>query len=129
MVAELYASTAGGGGGGGGSFTPADATPHHGQASSVPTNAETTVVSYLVPGGFIFRLTQVIATGSADAEWYVYDNAVEVARFRTSGAERSKEVPFANPIPFASGHTVSVKAAHREAASQNFYATILGYDG
>lgn len=94
----------------------------------MPTNAETTVASYLVPNGFEFKMTMVIATGSADAEWYVYDNATEVFRFRSSGAERSKEVPFGNPVPFAAGHTVSVKATHREVSAQNFYATILGYD-
>lgn len=124
---ELNAYTVGGGGGGGSGAAP-DASPTHGQASTVPTNAETTVVSRVVPPGFTMKLAGVIVTGSADAEWLIYDNATVAAHFRTSGAQRSKEVPFGNPIPFAAGHTCAVKVVHLDPNTQNFYGTLLSYD-
>jgi hypothetical protein len=124
MVANLYAFSGSGGTGGG---SP-DVVPHHGHVAAVPKDAETTVASYVVPVGYTFKLTGLVATGSADAEWIVYDNANEVYRTRTSGAERGKEVLHGNAIPFASGHTAAVKAAHQEVGVQNFYATLLGYD-
>lgn len=127
MVAILDAFS-GGGGGGGGSTTLPDATPTHGSAASVPTNAETTVVSRVVPPGFTYKLTGVIVTGSADGEWIVYDNATEVYRSRTSGAERGKEILHGNALPFVAGHTVAVKVIHQETSTQNFYGSLLGYD-
>lgn len=126
MVANLYAFSGGGGGGGG--TAAHDVVPHHGQVTAVPRDAETTVASYVVPVGYTFRLQGLIATGSADAEWIVYDNTTEVYRTRTSGGERGKEVLHGNAIPFGAGHTVAVKAVHQEASVQNFYATLLGYD-
>jgi len=124
MVANLYAFT---GGGSGGSPSP-DATPHHGTVTAVPANAETTVASYVVPGGYSFKLTGLVATGSADAEWIVYDNATEVYRTRTSNGDRGVELLHGNAIAFASGHTAAVKAVHQDVGVQNFYATLLGYD-
>jgi hypothetical protein len=124
MVANLYAFTAGVGGGG----SP-DSVPHHGQVTAVPTDAETTVVSYVVPVGYRFKLLGLIVTGSANAEWIVYDNTDEVYRTRTSSAERGKEVLHGSAIGFDTGHTVAVKAVHEETRVQNFYATLLGYDG
>lgn len=127
MVVELNAYTAGGGGGGGGG-AEVDTTPTYGAATAVPTNAETTVVSRVVPGGWTMKLDGLIATGSADAEWFIYDDATRVAHFRTSGAQRSKEIPFDRPIPFATGHTCAIKAVHLEPSVQNFYGTILSHD-
>jgi hypothetical protein len=125
MVVELNAYS---GSGGGGSGAAPDASPTHGQAASVPTNAETTVVSRLVPGGWKYKLTQVIATGSAEAEWYVYDDATEVYRTRTSAAVRGMDILHGNAIPFLAGHTVSLKVVHQDPSTQNFYGTLLGYD-
>jgi hypothetical protein len=125
MVASLYAFT--GGGGGGGTTLP-DVTPHRGQVTSVPTNAERTVVSYVVPVGYTFKLVGVVATGSADAEWVVYDDTTEVYRTRTDNGDRGVELLHGNAIPFTAGHTVALKVVHQEAASQNFYGTLLGYD-
>lgn len=126
MVASLYASTPSGGGG---STVAPDATPTHGQVASVPTNAETTVVTRVVPPGFTYKLTGLIVSGSADAEWIVYDNSTEVFRTRTSSAgERGKHIPLTNPLPFAAGHACTAKAVHQEVGSQNFYGTLLGYD-
>lgn len=114
-----------GSGGGGGSSVPPDITATHGSAASVPQNAETTVVSMVVSPGYTFKLYGVIATGSADAEWIVYDNSTEVWRSRTSNGDRGLEIMH-NPIPIAAGHTVSLKAVHQEASSQNFYGSLLG---
>lgn len=125
MVANLYAFT--GGGGGGGTVLP-DLTPHRGSVQSVPKDAETTVASYTVPPGYTFKLHGVVATGSADAEWVLYDNSTEVYRSRTSNGDRGLELVTGNPIPFAAGHTVYLKAVHQEATTQNFYGSLLGYD-
>lgn len=127
MVVTLDAFTSGGGGGGGTSAP--DATVRaRGSALAIATNAETTVATRLVPGGFTFHLTQVIGTGSADGEWVVYDDAVEVYRTRTSGADRGLELLHGNAIPFAAGHTCTVKVVHENPNVQNFYATLFGYD-
>jgi ribosome-associated protein YbcJ (S4-like RNA binding protein) len=125
MVASLYGFS---GGGGGGTASLPDVTPTHGQVTSVPTQAETTVVSRVVPVGYAYKLRGIVVTGSAAAEWIVYDNATEVYRTRTSESERGKEILSGNAIPFVAGHTCAVKAVHTEVASQNFYGTLLGND-
>lgn len=125
MVVVLKANAATGAGSSG---LPS-ASPTQGQVASVAQNAITTVVSRIVPTGFTMRLVGIIATGSADAEWIVLDNATEVYRSRTSNGDRSVEVLHGNSIPFASGHTCTLKVVHQEISTQNFYGTLLSYDG
>lgn len=126
MVAILDAFTSGGGGGGGSTGMPDSTVRARNSAMAVATDAETTVVSLTVTGGFTFKLAQVIATGSADAEWIVYDDSAEVYRTRTSGADRAVELLHGNAIPFAAGHVVTLKVIHEEPSVQNFYGTLLG---
>lgn len=126
MVAFVHVFS--GGGGGGGASAAADATPYRGQVLSVPTNAVTTVVSRVVPPGFLMKLDGVIATGSTEAEWYVEDDGVEVYRTRTSASDRAVEILHGHSLSFDAGHTVRVRVAHQEPSSQNFYATMLGHD-
>lgn len=127
MVALLDAFTSGGGGGGGAGMPDSDVRAR-GTVTAVATDAETTVVTRTVPGGFQFKLAQVIATGSADAEWLLYDDATEVYRTRTSGAERGVDLLHGNAIPFAAGHAVTLKVVHENPNAQNFYGTLLGRD-
>lgn len=133
MVASLYVNT--GSSGGGGTSAP-DVTPYPGSVASVPPNAETTVVSRVVPGGFAFKLYGIIVSGQAAAEWVLYDNGVEVLRDRTSAAERGKDIleGRGNALSFASGHTVLLSVQHTDtdlvlgSTSRNFHATLLGRD-
>jgi hypothetical protein len=120
--------------GGGGGTTIPDVNPTRGAATSVPPNAETTVVSHAVPGGFTYKLHGIVATGNAPAEWVLYDDAVEVFRFRTSPADRGTPRLWMNGLPFAATHTVALKVVHLEgdtiggSTSRSFYATLLGRD-
>lgn len=125
MVVTLRANATGSGGGGSSSLP--DVTPFQGVVTSVPTNALQTVISRVVPLGFNMRLTGVVATGSASAEWYIFDNSTELYRTRTSGEDRGVEFTH-NPIPIAAGHTIALKVVHQENSSQNFEGTLLGYD-
>ena len=112
---------------GGGSGSLPDVSPFQGTVTSVPTNALSTVVSRVVPLGLAMRLTGVVATGSSDGEWYVFDDAVELYRSRTSGNDRGFEFTH-NPILILAGHAVTLKVVHQEATTQNFEGTLLGYD-
>lgn len=121
-------------GGGGGSPAAPDVTPIRGTASAVPPNAETTVVSHIVPGGFTYKLHGVVATGNAAAEWVLYDDLTEVFRFRTSPADRGAPRLWMNGIPFAATHTVALKVVHLEddtingSTNRTFHAALLGRD-
>lgn len=127
MTVILDAFTGGTGGGGGGA-APDSTVRARGTAAAVATDAETTVVSRTVPGGFTFKLAQVIATGSTDAEWVLYDDVTEVYRTRTSASDRGVELLHGNAIPFVTGHVASLKVIHQQPSVQNFYGTLLGRD-
>lgn len=128
MVAQVFATSGGGGGGG---TTDPDLTPYQGSVTTVPPDAETTVVSHIAAAAF--RLYGVVVTGTTEAEWVVYDDATEVFRSRTSPAERGKDLleGRGNAIVFASGHTVAVKVRHHNSdvvggtATRDFWATLL----
>lgn len=133
MVASLYVST--GSGGGGGTSAP-DVTPYPGAVTAVPPNAEQTVISRVIPGGFAFKLYGIIVSGNAAAEWVLYDNGVEALRGRTSPAERGKDLleGRGNAISFATGHTVLLSVQHTDtdlvlgSTGRNFHATLMGRD-
>ena len=125
MVVVLKANATGGGGGGSGSSVP-EVIPIQGVVTSVPTNAWATVVSLIVTPGFNFKFTGVIATGSSDGEWAVYDDTVELYRSRTSSGDRGFEFTH-NPISISAGSTLALKVVHQEVTSQNFEGTLMGY--
>ena len=124
MVVVLKANASGASGSAG---LP-DVASTFGSTTTVPPNAWTTVVSRTVPISFVMRLSGVIATGSADGEWAIFDNATEVYRTRTSGTDRSLEILHGHSLAFLAGHVVSLKVVHQEATPQNFYGTLLSYD-
>lgn len=132
MVTNVYVTSIGGGGGG--SSSSPDVTPTKGSATSVPPNAETTVVSRTVPPTFTYKLHGVVVTGNAAAEWIVYGDATEVFRFRTASTERGAPRTWGNGIPFAAGVVVAIKVVHMESdtlggsTNRNFHATLLGRD-
>lgn len=132
MVASVYVNTGSGGGG----TTMPDVTPFKGSVTAVPPNSETTVISRVVPGGFAFKLYGIIVSGSAAAEWILYDNGVELLRGRTSPMERGKDLLAgrSNAISFVTAHTVLLSVTHQDgetiagSTNRNFYATLLGRD-
>jgi hypothetical protein len=130
MTVFLHANTQGGGGG---TSSAPDVQTTRGQATSVPINAETTVVQRVVPLGYTMKLHGLVPSGNADAEWFLYDDATEVFRFRRAVHDH-EPFTWANPISVTAGHTLSLRVVHQTAdqiagsTTRNFYGALIFRD-
>lgn len=112
---------------------PAGATrvTEYGSVTLVPYNTETTVVSYTVPVGQTFYITNIVGTGDAPqgARYTCYVNLTQFAGARSSLAEPTITIkaPYGERTATA-GQTILVRVTHYySAGTGDFEATIFGY--
>jgi len=98
------------------------------EQGAIAFETETTVVTYAVPGGTTLNIQGFSASGTATARFRLFIDAAAVGILRTSAAERSISVDYANGvIQAAAATTVTIKAYHEETANQTFQGNLFGY--
>lgn len=110
--------------------SPLSGTPvvTFGEVTLVPTNTETTIVSYTVPPGGNFYMNGFVVSGDVNAVFNVYSIATKIFSVRNTVANLTLEISKLNTqLPVPPGQTVIIKAIHQvSGVSANFSATILG---
>lgn len=101
----------------------------YGTVSLVPSLAETTVVSYIVPVSKIFHGYGFIGAGDVNAKFIYYVDILPKVTARTTVAQQTTTINFSfGPFVATAGQTVFVKAKHYiSTVLAEFEATILGY--
>jgi len=102
---------------------PMSTTPMYNEVNNVVGGAETTLLSHIV-GGTPLYVYNIIATGTASAEYFLYMNGNRVMTSRTSTADRTSNLVFPGPIAATAG-TLFVKVLHEELAQQDFRASVV----
>jgi len=90
--------------------------------SSVPTNTETTVLSFTVTGSSI-RLSAIGGQGEAFAEWFIYINSVLKMKRRSGLTDLSVEIPMYEH-KLSVGDILEVKVKHFELPTVDFTADV-----
>jgi hypothetical protein len=99
-----------------------------GLVTLVPSNVETTVVSYAVPVSKTFYFIGLNASGNANALYVLYVDGSSTLAGRTSVANLTLSLNYAySPIKVSAGDTISIKVTHYANTSCDFEGTILGY--
>lgn len=94
----------------------------------VPSNTETTVVSYTVPASQTFYFLGVHASGNANALFKVIVDGNVVLAGRTSVANLNWSQAYSfSPIKVDEGVTITVSVTHQASVACDFEGTILGY--
>lgn len=91
--------------------------------AAVNANSETNVLSYII-GGTPIRIYNWMATGTAEAEYFLYIGGVKKIVHRTSAADRTVNETFPSPIEVTSGSFV-VRVKHYESGAQDFDASVV----
>jgi len=94
-------------------------------AELVPTNTETTVLSFTNIGSRLF-IDGVGGAGTARSEWFVYLDTVLIAKRRMSVGTPFIELKF-DGLPVETGSIIDVKVKQYEAATQEFESEVRYY--
>lgn len=96
-------------------------------ASNASFNIETNIVSYTVPVGKTFNITEVEVWGDYFAEYFVRINGTQTGGTNVSCAERSKTLEFeVAPIPATSGQVITVSVKHQAMGTVTFHCNLMG---
>lgn len=107
---------------------PGTETNTFGDVTLVPTNTETTVVTYTVPASQTFYFLGVHSSGNANALFKVYVDGNPILAGRTSVANLNWSQAYSfSPIKVTEGVTISVTVLHQASVACDFEGTILGY--
>ena len=93
----------------------------------VPSASDQTILTYVVPAGKTFHITQLIAWGDYDGEFLLRVGAVLVGGGRTSGANRTIQLDYQSaPIFAAANSIVTITIRHYASSTESFSANLLG---
>lgn len=96
--------------------------------SSVPTNTETTVVSYTTGPTETFYFVGLVSSGNTNALYKLYVDGNPCLAGRTSIAGLTLSLSYSfSPIRVDPSTTIEIKVLHQTSLSCDFEATILGY--
>jgi len=102
---------------------PMSTTPMYNEVNNVVGGAETTLLSYIV-GGTPLYIHNIISTGTASAEYFLYLNSIKVLTSRTSTADRTSNLIFPGPMAATVG-TLLIRVLHGELAQQDFQTSMI----
>jgi len=95
-----------------------------GSVTTVPTNTITTVLNF-TNASTALNCNMIYATGTANAEWFVYINDVLKISQRTTAADIKLQIPM-NGFILNNTDNIKVKVKHYRPATQDFDCS-LGY--
>ena len=98
-----------------------------GDSGAITANTETTVVSYTVPSGKVFKLTGWRANGKAHAVFSLFLNGDKVVEERNSVASPNVGDNLGVGLKAEAAEVITIKVLHHEMGKTvNFHGTILG---
>jgi len=75
---------------------------------------------------FPVLISQIVATGNADAEFQVFFNSTLKAKFRTAeGGDRTMDLSLSVPFKLKVGGTIEVRVTHWDSFQADFNASIF----
>lgn len=95
--------------------------------STVPATTEVTLVSYTVPSGKTFYLSEFIVGGMSDGRFTVRSNGIINSVARNSAANKTLVIKFVNSPTTNSGFIVDVLCYNESNQARIFEGTINGY--
>lgn len=108
---------------------PGTTIVEYGDISSISSNIETTVVSFIVPVSQVFSVIGFVCSGNVEAQYILKVDGVTKMVSRSSPASPTTDISFKLAVPIATGgQTVALRAIHFALpVSADFNGTILGY--
>lgn len=94
--------------------------------TSIPSGAETAIISYTIPASNNFHLYNATATGGADALFRLKINTDTVSIKRNNWCDRNMIFDFSKGLKIEEGDVISVTVFHSESTSIPFSSTIYG---
>jgi hypothetical protein len=108
---------------------PGNLTNSFSDASGVPTNSETTVVTYTVPASTSFYFIGLVTSGNANALFRLKVNGSTVLAGRTTVSNLSWSLSYSySPIVALDSDVVTITVIHQAGVACDFEATIMGYE-
>lgn len=89
---------------------------------SVPTNTETTVLSFTNTGNDLF-IDGIGGEGNARSEWFIYVNTTLKAKRRSGVANMNIEIPMYG-FKVENGDIIDIKVKHYESGTRNYNAEV-----
>lgn len=96
-------------------------------STSITPSSTVTLVTYTVPSGKIFTLTQAIIGGRNCGEFEIEVGGSNIALIRNSGAHPTSIVKFEEPPEASAGTVINIKAKNIGHVTRPFEATMAGY--
>lgn len=97
-------------------------------AVAVPTNTETTVVSYTTGASESFYFVGLVSSGNTNALYKLYVDGTPYLAGRTSVANLTLSLSYSfSPLKVDASTTIEIKVLHKAGVNCDFEATILGY--
>ena len=93
---------------------------------NISSSTESTIATYTVPSGKIFKLKQLVIGGNSDGTFKLEVGGSTWAIFRNSASERTKSIKF-NEVLAGQGIIINIKCYNESHQTRTFEATMFGF--